>query len=87
MELVEKLQVWQFEEFIQHHYGRICPIETPEGKNAGLVNSLTIFARINSQGFIETPFYNVYQGQIQKYNGVSFLSADKKNILLLLQVI
>ena len=48
------------------HYGRICPIETPEGRNAGLVNSITIHARISSHGFIKTPFYNVYQGQIQK---------------------
>ena len=48
------------------HYGRICPIETPEGRNAGLVNSITIHARINSHGFLKTPFYNVYQGQIQK---------------------
>ena len=48
------------------HYGRICPIETPEGRNAGLVNSMTIHARINSDGFLKTPFYNVYQGQIQK---------------------
>ncbi len=48
------------------HYGRICPIETPEGRNAGLVNSITIHARISSDGFIKTPFYNVYQGQIQK---------------------
>ena len=48
------------------HYGRICPIETPEGRNAGLVNSITIHAQITSNGFIKTPFYNVYQGQIQK---------------------
>ena len=48
------------------HYGRICPIETPEGRNAGLVNSMTIHAKINSHGFLKTPFYNVYQGQIQK---------------------
>ena len=48
------------------HYGRICPIETPEGRNAGLVNSITIHARISSHGFLKTPFYNVYQGQIQK---------------------
>ena len=48
------------------YYGRICPIETPEGRNAGLVNSMTIHARINSYGFLKTPFYNVYQGQVQK---------------------
>ena len=57
------------------HYGRICPIETPEGRNAGLVNSLTTLARINDEGFIETPFYSVYQGQIQ-FGCCSFLSAS-----------
>ncbi len=64
------------------HYGRVCPIETPEGPNAGLVNSLTAFARINYQGFIETPFYSVYQGQIQKYRGVSFLSAAQEESII-----
>ena len=39
------------------HYGRICPIETPEGQNAGLMASLASYARINSLGFIETPFF------------------------------
>lgn len=46
------------------HYGRICPIETPEGKNAGLVNSITIYANLNSNGFIETPFWKMYKGMI-----------------------
>lgn len=44
------------------HYGRICPIETPEGQNAGLVNSFTIYAHLNPQGLLETPFYSTYQG-------------------------
>ena len=60
------------------HYGRICPIETPEGPNAGLVNSLTSYAKINSEGFIETPFYNVYNGQLQKINGPTYFSAAKE---------
>ncbi len=47
------------------HYGRICPIETPEGQNAGLVNSLTTFAKVTRKGFLETPFQKVYKGQIQ----------------------
>jgi DNA-directed RNA polymerase subunit beta len=65
------------------HYGRICPIETPEGQNAGLVNSLTTYARINPYGFIETPFYNVFQGQIQKSGGPIFFSAaQEQNIIL-----
>ena len=48
------------------HYGRICPIETPEGKNAGLVNSITVFGDFNKTGLIETPYYLVYKGQVQK---------------------
>ncbi len=60
------------------HYGRICPVETPEGKNAGLVNSITTYAKINSSGLIETPFYRVYKGQVMKNLGVFFLSADEE---------
>ena len=63
------------------HYGRICPIETPEGPNAGLVNSITAYARMNLEGFIETPFYNVYQGQIQKKVGPVFFSAEHEENL------
>jgi DNA-directed RNA polymerase subunit beta len=60
------------------HYGRICPIETPEGKNTGLVNSMTTYAKVNSEGLIETPFYKVYQGQVQKHLGICFLSAEQE---------
>nr|YP_009184695.1 beta subunit of RNA polymerase [Oogamochlamys gigantea]ALO62809.1 beta subunit of RNA polymerase [Oogamochlamys gigantea] len=60
------------------HYGRICPIETPEGKNTGLVNSLTTFARVNAQGFLQSPFYKVYKGQVQKKSGMFYLSADQE---------
>ena len=58
------------------HYGRICPIETPEGKNTGLVNSMTAYARVNSNGIIESPFYKVYKGQVQKSLGMFYLSAE-----------
>ena len=61
------------------HYGRICPIETPEGKNAGLVNSLAFYAKINDQGFIETPYYQVMKGQIQHELGFSFYSAGQES--------
>jgi DNA-directed RNA polymerase beta subunit len=61
------------------HYGRICPIETPEGKNTGLVNSLTTYARVNSQGYIETPFYKVYKGQVQLKTGMFFFSAEQED--------
>ena len=49
-------------------YGRICPIETPEGPNAGLIGSLSTYSRVNSYGFIETPFYKVLNGKV--LNGV-----------------
>ena len=49
------------------YYGRLCPIETPEGQNAGLVNSLTVFARPNKLGHIETPFFKIYRGQVQRF--------------------
>ncbi|MDR3187344.1 MAG: DNA-directed RNA polymerase subunit beta [Holosporaceae bacterium] len=55
------------------HYGRICPIETPEGQNIGLINSLSIFARINRYGFIETPYRRVVKGKVE--DEVVYLSA------------
>jgi DNA-directed RNA polymerase beta subunit len=60
------------------HYGRICPIETPEGPNAGLVNSITSFGKINQQGFLETPYLRVYKGQVQKNLKCVFLSAKQE---------
>lgn len=60
------------------HYGRICPVETPEGKNTGLVNSLTAYARVTSEGYIETPFYRVFKGQVQKKKGLYFFSAKQE---------
>jgi DNA-directed RNA polymerase subunit beta len=63
------------------YYGRICPIETPEGLNAGLVNSLATYARVNSDGFLESPFYKVSNGQVHKNNDyVVFLSAGQAEI-------
>ena len=47
-------------------YGRICPVETPEGPNAGLIGSLSTYGKINAYGFIETPFYKVKQGKVLK---------------------
>jgi len=55
------------------HYGRICPIETPEGPNIGLINSLATFARVNKYGFIETPYKKVANGKVG--NDVVYLSA------------
>lgn len=61
------------------HYGRICPVETPEGKNTGLVNSLTTYSRVNNQGILESPFYKVYKGQVQKKAGMIFFSAEDED--------
>ena len=47
------------------HYGRICPIETPEGPNIGLINSLATYAKVNKYGFIETPYMLVKDGVVQ----------------------
>ena len=55
------------------HYGRICPIETPEGPNIGLINSLATFARVNKYGFIETPYREVKDGKVT--NDVVYMSA------------
>jgi DNA-directed RNA polymerase beta subunit len=60
------------------HYGRICPIETPEGKNTGLVNSMTTYARVNSKGILESPFYKVYKGQVQHKTGMYYFSAEQE---------
>ncbi|MEY3005158.1 MAG: hypothetical protein RLZZ491_2334, partial [Pseudomonadota bacterium] len=57
------------------HYGRMCPIETPEGPNIGLINSLATFARVNKYGFIETPYRKVKDGQVT--DAVVYMSATE----------
>ena len=59
------------------HYGRICPIETPEGPNIGLINSLATFARVNKYGFIESPYRKVKDGQVT--DEVTYLSAMEES--------
>ncbi len=63
------------------HYGRICPIETPEGPNAGLIGSLATHARVNAYGFIETPFYPVENGRVLKDRPPSYMTADEEDDL------
>jgi DNA-directed RNA polymerase beta subunit len=63
------------------HYGRICPIETPEGPNAGLIGSLATHARVNPYGFIETPFYPVENGRVLREQGALFMTADEEDDL------
>src|SRR5271165_3879798 len=65
------------------HYGRICPIETPEGPNIGLIGSLATFARVNKYGFIETP-YRVVRGGVVS-NEIRYLTADKEDEFIIAQ--
>ncbi|MBN2663682.1 MAG: DNA-directed RNA polymerase subunit beta [Bacteroidales bacterium] len=61
------------------HYGRLCPIETPEGPNIGLISSLCVYAKISSMGFIETPYRKVETGQIKLDNGsIVYMSAEEE---------
>ena len=60
------------------HYGRLCPIETPEGPNIGLISSLSIFAKINSLGFIETPYRNVTEGNINFSEAPIYKTAEQE---------
>ncbi|MGB6181787.1 MAG: DNA-directed RNA polymerase subunit beta, partial [Rhodococcus sp. (in: high G+C Gram-positive bacteria)] len=59
------------------HYGRMCPIETPEGPNIGLIGSLSVYARVNPFGFIETPYRKVVEGQVT--DDVDYLTADEED--------
>ena len=59
------------------HYGRICPIETPEGPNIGLISSLSTYARVNNFGFLETPYRTVVNGKATQ--DIEFLSADQED--------
>ncbi len=65
------------------HYGRICPIETPEGPNIGLINSLAIYSHINEFGFIETPYRAIKKGKAT--DEVSYLTADQEEGLVIAQ--
>ncbi|MDA8595134.1 DNA-directed RNA polymerase subunit beta [Flavobacteriaceae bacterium] len=60
------------------HYGRLCPIETPEGPNIGLISSLSVYAKVNNLGFIETPYRNVEEGQVDIVNAPIYLSAEEE---------
>ena len=63
------------------HYGRICPIETPEGPNAGLIGSLATHARVNPYGFIATPFYPVKNGRVLREQLPAYMTADEEDDL------
>ncbi|BAU66613.1 DNA-directed RNA polymerase, beta subunit [Stanieria sp. NIES-3757] len=63
------------------HYGRICPVETPEGPNAGLIGSLATYARVNEFGFIATPYYRVENGRVDRDRDPIYLTADEEDDL------
>ncbi|MDH5395209.1 MAG: DNA-directed RNA polymerase subunit beta, partial [Gammaproteobacteria bacterium] len=65
------------------HYGRVCPIETPEGPNIGLINSLSIYARTNSYGFLETPYRKVINGKVT--DEIEYLSAINESDYVIAQ--
>ncbi|MGB0521801.1 MAG: DNA-directed RNA polymerase subunit beta [Flammeovirgaceae bacterium] len=61
------------------HYGRLCTIETPEGPNIGLISSLCVYAKVNSMGFIETPYRPVKDGKIVEAEKVNYMSAEEED--------
>jgi DNA-directed RNA polymerase subunit beta len=65
------------------HYGRVCPIETPEGPNIGLINSLAVYARTNDYGFLETPYREVTNGKVT--NKIEYLSAIEESQFVIAQ--
>ncbi|MFN8254112.1 MAG: DNA-directed RNA polymerase subunit beta [Bacteroidales bacterium] len=68
------------------HYGRLCPIETPEGPNIGLISSLCVYAKINDLGFIETPYRKVTVGKVDlSEEGVVYLSAEEEESKIIAQ--
>jgi DNA-directed RNA polymerase subunit beta len=69
--------------YIQPHYGRVCPIETPEGPNIGLINSLAVYARTNSFGFLESPYRKIVNGRVTE--DVQFLSAIEEGDYVIAQ--
>ncbi|OFX18950.1 MAG: DNA-directed RNA polymerase subunit beta, partial [Bacteroidetes bacterium GWA2_31_9] len=68
------------------HYGRLCPIETPEGPNIGLISSLCVYAKINELGFIETPYRKVNDGVVNlNADGIEYLSAEEEETNIIAQ--
>jgi len=67
------------------HYGRLCPIETPEGPNIGLISSLGVYAKINNMGFIETPYRKVKDGVVDLNSAPVYLSAEEEENKLIAQ--
>jgi DNA-directed RNA polymerase subunit beta len=66
------------------HYGRLCPIETPEGPNIGLISSMSVFSKVNTMGFLETPYRKVKKGKVD-LSGFTYLSAEEEEERLIAQ--
>ena len=67
------------------HYGRLCPIETPEGPNIGLISSLCVFAKVNNLGFIETPYRKVEEGKVDVESAPIYLTAEEEESKVIAQ--
>ncbi|MGI0107418.1 DNA-directed RNA polymerase subunit beta [Salinimicrobium sp. WS361] len=67
------------------HYGRLCPIETPEGPNIGLISSLSAYAKVNSMGFLETPYREVINGKVNVADEPRYLSAEEEEDKMIAQ--
>ncbi|WP_366184648.1 DNA-directed RNA polymerase subunit beta [Flavobacterium ovatum] len=67
------------------HYGRLCPIETPEGPNIGLISSLGVYAKVNGMGFIETPYRKVTEGVVDLVSTPIYLSAEEEEGMMIAQ--
>ena len=67
------------------HYGRLCPIETPEGPNIGLISSLCVYAKVNNLGFIETPYRKVEEGVVKVDEQPIYLTAEEENNMTIAQ--
>lgn len=67
------------------HYGRLCPIETPEGPNIGLISSLCVYAKVNSLGFIETPYRKVENGRVKLDENPIYLSSEEEEGMVIAQ--
>ncbi len=67
------------------HYGRLCPIETPEGPNIGLISSLAVYAKVNSMGFLETPYRKVKDGRVLLDEPIVYLAADEEEDAVIVQ--
>lgn len=78
--------VLRFRDVHYTHYGRLCPIETPEGPNIGLISSLCVYAKINELGFISTPYRKVADGKVDiSDEGIEYLTAEEEEDKIIAQ--